>query len=96
MATGGAAAIPVPAGGVGVPAVNIMIPEVPDLTALTSVMGTPGGIAAALLDLYGHMRQLGQSATTALQSHMSSNNVTHDMLDAETPCVSKCLTMEIN
>ena len=83
MATGGAAAILVPIGGVGSPTVSIMIPEVPDLTALTSVMGTPGGIAAALLDLYAHMRQLGQSATTALQNHMSSNNVTHDMLDAE-------------
>ena len=52
--------------------------EVPDLTALTSLVNTPGGIAAALVDLYGHMRQLGQSAQSALQAHMSSNNITHD------------------
>ena len=79
---GAASAIPVPTGGFG-PAVNILVPEIPDATALASVMGTPGGIAAAFIDLYSHVRQLGQSAMTALQGHMSSNNVTHDMLDAE-------------
>ena len=80
MATGAAAAAAIPAPG---PVVNILVPEIPDINALTGVLGSAGGIAAAMVDLYGHIRQLGQSAQAVLINHVSSNNVTHDMLDAQ-------------
>ena len=82
MATGTAAAIPVPGGGPVQPPA-IIIPELPDATALTSVVNTPGGVAAALLDIYGHMKQMGASVSAVLQEHFSSNSINNDQLEQQ-------------
>ena len=46
-------------------------------------MGAPGGIAAAFLDVNGHIRQMGQSVQSILQVHFSSNDINHDQLDQQ-------------
>ena len=77
MATAAAAAASVPVGGgpVGGGPPAVIVPELPDATALASVLNTPGGMAAAILDIYGHVRGLGNSVTAFLQAHVSSNNI---------------------
>ena len=61
----------------------IIIPELPDSQALQALIGTPSGLTTSLVDLFQHVRNLGQSVQTALSAHYSSNNTTHDQLEAQ-------------
>ena len=75
MAGTGGGAVPVPgAAAAQMTAPVIVIPEVPDIHVLAQVLGTPGGIAAALADVYGHMRGLGNSMSDVMAAHTSTNN----------------------
>ncbi len=60
MATGPTGGPPVPGGGIGLPP-PIIMPDTPDRSALTAVLGNPGGIAAAFMDVYHHIQQMGTS-----------------------------------
>ena len=71
-----------PPGGLAAPP-PIVMPATPDRDALTAVMGAPGGIAAAFMDVYGHIQQMGTSIQTILQQHFSSNDVNHDQLEGQ-------------
>ena len=73
---------PVPTGGVA-PLPAVVVPALPDVAALTQVIGAPGGIAAAFMHLYGHVRQMGQSVQSVLQVHFSFNDINHDQLDQQ-------------
>ena len=61
----------------------VIIPALPAEDVLQSVVATPGGVAASLLDIYKYLRTLGNSVQGALSAHYSSNNVTHDKLEAQ-------------
>ena len=39
----------------------LVMPELPDIQTLSTIVATPGGAAAAIYDLYGHVRQMGHS-----------------------------------
>ena len=55
----------------------VVVPAIPDAGALANQLNTPAGLLATVNDLYTHL-----SATAeALQSHVSSSGITHDMMD---------------
>ena len=56
----------------------VIVPEIPDATALQTLVSTPVGLTTSLVDLFRHVRNLGQSVQDALNAHYSSNNITHD------------------
>ena len=55
----------------------------PDQQTMEQLVATQGGVAAAFLDLYGHVRQLGEFVQSARVQHFSSNDVNHDQLDQQ-------------
>ena len=60
------------------------VPSVDDITAMiTAGGGGVVGTVATIRDVYENMRLLAESVNAALVGHMSSNNITHDQLEAE-------------
>ena len=73
------AAIPVPPNAPP----PIIIPALPDRAIMEQLVSNPQGIAEAFVDLYGHVRQLGNSVQSVLVQHFSSNDINHDQLDQQ-------------